>query len=105
MMPASSLEHTTLFPRQRSDVLVRTVDGETVVLDRTKELVHRLNAPASTIWAECNGTQDVPAIARRLREVFDVDAETANRDVTETVTKLLELGLVSVDLREGAEQS
>ncbi|MEW6297488.1 MAG: PqqD family protein [Thermodesulfobacteriota bacterium] len=82
------------YPKRRSGILVRVVDGETVVLDRQKGLIHQLNHTASYIWDQCDGTSPVEAIAARFSEAFAVDGETAAKDVTATVLQFRQLHLL-----------
>jgi hypothetical protein len=81
-------------PRQRADLLVRVVDGETVVLDRGRGLVHQLNATASLIWDRCTGERGAAEIAADLVGAFHLDMETARRDVRVAVQRFTELGLL-----------
>lgn len=81
-------------PRRRFDLLVRVVEGETVVLDRSRGLIHQLNGTASLIWDRCNGDQDPSQIAAAVVGTFEVDFETARQDVARILRKLSELGLL-----------
>ncbi len=69
------------YPRRRSDVNSRVVDGETVVLDRQQGLIHQLNHTATYIWERCDGRATVEEIAAQLAETFDVASEIALQDV------------------------
>lgn len=81
-------------PKQRSDISVRTLDGETLVLDRAAEQIHQLNRTASFIWVRCDGHRTVSEIVAELAGCFDVDYETAREAVQTTLRELNELGLV-----------
>jgi hypothetical protein len=72
------------------------VEGEVVILDRQRELVHQLNATASHIWECCDGHHSIAAIARDLVQVFDVDLATAEHDVAHAVRQLDAAGLVEM---------
>src|SRR5262245_13702295 len=82
-------------PRERPGLLVRVVDGETVVLDRAQGLIHRLNGSASLIWERCNGERGLLEVAAAVASAFHVDLETAERDVTAAIQQLAELGLLN----------
>jgi hypothetical protein len=85
---------TSQAPRQRPGLLVRVVDGETVVLDRIQGLIHRLNGSASLIWDRCNGERGLSEMVAAVASAFHVDLETAERGVTAAVRRLAELGLL-----------
>ena len=81
-------------PRQRADVKSRTVEGEMVVLDQGGGFVHQFNQTATYIWERCNGQYTPAEIAAQLCELFDVDQETALKDVAESIRQLQELKLL-----------
>jgi argininosuccinate lyase len=81
-------------PKRRDDLTIRTVDGETVVLDRQGGLVHQFNVTASFIWQHCDGKTTIDEIANDLVERYQVDFETALQNVGEIVKQLYELGLL-----------
>ena len=81
-------------PRQRADVKTRLVEGEMVILDRVGGLVHQLNRTGTYIWNRCNGQYTPAEIAAQLCEVFDVDQETALRDIVDSIRQLQKLRLL-----------
>src|SRR5713101_4597985 len=84
----------THYPRRRSDLNIRVVDGEAVVLDRREGLIHQLNHTATYIWERCNGKSTVAEIAAHLAETFDVASESAGQDVAQVVQQLQDLYLL-----------
>ena len=82
------------YRKRRSDVCTRVVEGEMVVLDRQVGLIHQLNQTASYIWERCDGICTMAAITYQLAEAFDVDRETAAKDVEAIVSQLEELNLL-----------
>jgi PqqD family protein of HPr-rel-A system len=81
-------------PNRRTEFEERVVEGEMVVMDKESEQIHQLNQTASFIWQRCDGEHDRQQIAEELAEAFDVDAETAQQDVADTLEKLEEIGLL-----------
>ena len=75
-------------------IISREVDGETLVLDGRKDLVHRLNPTASFIWQRWQSGDPPQDIAAALADAYDVDMGAATRDVTTTLSRLKELDLV-----------
>jgi hypothetical protein len=87
-----------LYPRRRTDVNVRVVEGETVVLDRRLRRIHQLNATASYVWERCDGRRPVTDIAADLVRDFDVDPAIAERDAAATVEQFARAGLLQDQL-------
>jgi len=75
-------------------IISREVDGETLVLDGRKDLVHRLNPTASFIWQRSQSGDPAEDIATALADAYDVEIGAASRDVTTTLHRLKELDLV-----------
>lgn len=84
----------THYPKRRSDVRVRVVDGETVVFDRHHGLIHQLNSTAHYIWERCDGHATGADIAQQLAEAFGVDPKIATADVVTLVAQLYTLELL-----------
>lgn len=78
----------------RTDLLVREVDGETVILDRERELIHTLNPTASLIWKTLQRQSSIEGVVEAVMETFEVDSATAARDVTVAVEHFHELCLL-----------
>jgi len=81
-------------PRRRTEFEERVVEGEMVVMDQESEQIHQLNQTASFIWQLCDGDHDRQQIAEELAAAFEVDADTAEADVAETLEKLEKIGLL-----------
>ena len=81
-------------PRRRTEFEERVVEGEMVVMDQESEQIHQLNQTASFIWQLCDGDHDRQQIAEELAAAFEVDADTAEADVAETLEKLKKIGLL-----------
>lgn len=80
--------------RSGADVTLCMVDGDVVILDRTRGYVHQLNATASHIWHACDGRHSVDEIAASVSAHF-MDAPPNVRDaVMRTLSDLDELGLL-----------
>lgn len=90
------LAPTEALPKRRSDLNIRMVDGETIVLDRSSGFVHQLNQTASYIWECCDGTSTIAAMVTQIAEAFDVALETAETDVVRVIDQLRQLNLLEV---------
>ena len=78
-------------PKRRSDLNYRTIDGETVILNREEGQLHQLNPTASFIWDCCDGNSNIAEIVDRLAGAYEVDPSTARKDVEEVLSKLRKL--------------
>ena len=82
------------YPKQRSDISTRVVEGETVVLHLAAEQIHQFNPTASFIWNRCDGHRTAAEIAEELTGFFDVDYKAAYDAVVTTLRQLHELRLL-----------
>lgn len=80
--------------KHRSDLSVRVVDDETIILDQHAGQVHTLNQTAAYIWSQCNGERSEVEIAALLAEFFDVDPHIAEQDTIKVISQLQDLGLL-----------
>lgn len=81
-------------PKRRSDVSIRAIDGELVVLDHGAKQIHQLNPTASFIWHRCDGQHTVLEIADQLAGSFDIERQTAWDAVIAALHRFDELGLL-----------
>jgi hypothetical protein len=87
-MDTASIEHSDL-------TISREVNGEVLVLDDRAQIIHQLNPTASFIWQQAQRGSAAAEIAVALAEQYDVELETAHRDVASTLARLKELNLVT----------
>jgi hypothetical protein len=84
----------SLHPMRRPGLRARVVDGEVVILDLRRQLVHQVNQTARYIWDRCDGSHTPLHIAGELARDFDVDLATAERDVAAAIRRLEAASLV-----------
>ena len=78
----------------RTDLVTKEVDGEMVILDQEKNLIHTLNPTARFVWNALQRNESAPDIAVSLAASFDVDSETAQIDVNTLLHRFLDLRLL-----------
>lgn len=83
-----------MFPKRRTDLSSRDVDGETVVLDRRLGKVHQLNRTASYVWQHCDGRTDLREIVASLARSYGVEPGDVEADVAAVIAQLVELRLI-----------
>lgn len=83
-----------MLPHQASHVSVKEIDGQTLVLDRSRDKLHELNTTASYIWHCCDGKTTVAEIVAATAREFDADPSAVERDVADILGKLAEMHLI-----------
>lgn len=80
--------------RQNPDTPARTLDGEAIVITPDDSVLHTLNDTATFIWDRADGTRTLQAIADQMREEFDVDPDTLQREAVAFVEDAVKRGLL-----------
>jgi hypothetical protein len=81
-------------PIRRSDIIVRYIEGEAVVLDRHSGFIHQLNHTAIYIWDRCNGQLTTAEIVSQLMLTFEVNESMATHDVSTMLSHFHSLRLL-----------
>lgn len=87
--------------RQVTGIASVELDEEIVLYDRDTDQVHRLDAVASTVWSQLDGTESLGRICDRLADVFDQPVDRIRSDVVTLVSNLSDLGLVERSGKSG----
>jgi hypothetical protein len=82
--------------RRADNVIFREIADEIVVINVDGQKVHVLNKTAARIWEMCDGSLGPDEIAEKLCERYDISLERASNDVRNTVTKMMEKGLLKL---------
>ncbi len=80
------------------NVAWRIIGDEAVLLSAEDSSVHSLDAVGTRIWELCDGEKTVSEIIDQVVEEFEVDRDTAEKDVVEFIEELMqkEKSLVSL---------
>ena len=88
------MEHMVV---EKSDKLIfREIDGEVVIIANDGSHIHMLNETATLIWNCSNKRTSIGQIIANMCEQYNVDEDTASRDVLETIKSLSEKNLIRV---------
>lgn len=79
----------------RTDLDVREVNGELLVLDRRQERIHKFNHSAALIFECCDGRHTVDQIVDRVADTYGAPVDVARRDVAAAVREFSRLGLLA----------
>jgi len=77
-------------------VLVRHLDGESVLLNLDTEKYFGLDAMGTRMWALLTKSPNVEAAFAALSDEFEVDPELLRTHLAELLTELMENGLLHV---------
>ncbi len=78
------------------DVLVRELDGESVILDLKTERYFGLDDVGTRMLTVLAASESIQAGYHRLLEEYEVEPEPLRADITGLVDRLMEQGLVQV---------
>ena len=83
--------------KARTDLVTRSLNGETVILDRVSGRVHTLNSTASCIWEVCDGSHGADEIATYVTATFGDVPQNVLDDVLRALREFEQLGLLTTD--------
>ena len=72
------------------NVAWRIIGDEAVLLSAEDSSVHSLDAVGTRIWELCDGEKTVSEIVDLVVSEFEVDRETAEKDVVEFIEELMQ---------------
>jgi hypothetical protein len=82
-------------PRPSTDVIGRRLDDRFVVVNLRTNHIYELNETASVLWELLEADTDTAQLAPAMVERFEVEPDTAQREVDDTLRVLTDAGLVS----------
>ena len=78
------------------DVLIRVLDGESVILNLASETYFGLDKVGTQMWTSLTESGSIQVAYDVLLTEYDVDAQQLRIDLTELLTQLLDNGLVTL---------
>ena len=79
-----------------SDVLLNTIDGESVILSLVTESYFGLDESGTRMWSALTTSDSIQQAYETLLTEYEVEAEVLRRDLSNLIEKLLEEGLVKI---------
>ncbi len=91
-------ESARLF-RRKADIVTRIIADETWLIPIAGHLtelgqIYHLNDAGADIWNQLDGETTLDTIREQITDSYDVDADTAARDIGDQIAELLEAGLI-----------
>jgi hypothetical protein len=84
----------TRFVARAANVAARMIGGEMMIMSGRDSSLFSLNETASTLWQAADGITPVDQIALAMCREFEVDADTALRDLQEVAEALAGHGIL-----------
>lgn len=85
--------------RPAENVLVRELEGESVLLNLNSESYFGLDDVGTRMWSVLTTSETVQDSFEVLAEEFDVSSEQLRTDLAELIDTLVEHGLVEIETR------
>ena len=84
------------YPKRSEDVVWRVIDDKIVIMNSNGKEIHSLNNVGSVVWELSDGIKNFKNIASIILERFDTSIETAQRDVLEFGSQLVEKNILQI---------
>jgi hypothetical protein len=78
------------------DVMIRTVGGESVILDLKTERYLGLNDVGTRMWSAITGAASIQSAYETLLAEYDVEPERLRTELDKLLDQLLEQGLITL---------
>jgi Coenzyme PQQ synthesis protein D (PqqD) len=79
------------------DVLMRELDGESVLLNLATDSYFGLDTVGTDMWRALTGAGSIEEAYRALLAGYDVEPDVLRRDMEELIEKLVDSGLLTID--------
>lgn len=89
------------YRKKKNGVVERQIGDELVLVDARNGYVHQLNHVGACIWRNLVDDMDPETLAEAVCREFEVDAETARRDVDGFISELSRLNMIEEKQHNG----
>ena len=79
------------------DILVRELEGESVILNLNNESYYGLDEVGTRMWTALTSSDSIQEAYEALLEEYEVEDTVLRRDLQEMIEKLVEKGMLEVD--------
>lgn len=77
------------------NIVKQIVDDEGLLLDTDNQQIHHLNETALVLWEHCESGSAIDKMVSDFIQRYDVDEQTARKDIMHTLDSWEQLGLVT----------
>lgn len=78
------------------NIIKQIVDDEALLLDTDNQQIHHLNEAAVVLWEHCEKGSSIDKVVSDFIQIYDVDEQTARRDIMHTLASWEQLGLIKL---------
>jgi hypothetical protein len=82
--------------RVKQGLFAQLVDGDLLILNRERGEIHQLNPVAGFIWDKLDGQNTLEQLVMAITEKYDVEHDTAKRDLESLLKALSDLNLIEI---------
>ena len=93
------------YPTRSEAVAFRIIEGEAVLLSLEAGVYYTLNEVGRVAWELLDGRNSTDAVVSAICTEYDVEEETARRDVDELLNDLVNEGLIELHDNPGEIQA
>lgn len=97
-MTRAALDATIGIPE---DVVFRNLEGEAIILNLATGIYFGLDTVGTRMWTLLAESASVQRVVDTICEEYDVEPDTAERDVLDLLNQLIEKGLVQLQASGG----
>ncbi len=91
------MQNLNRIPQKTPAALSTVVDNEAVIINAPQGKVTVLNAVATFIWEQIDGSRTLAQLGAQVCAEFDVDPATAAQDVENFIASLTERGILTLE--------
>ena len=91
----------TLIPEKSPDLIWRSLDDGTVIINPEQGDVRVLNDVGATVWELADGERSISQIAQEINREYEVTVEDANADLLSYLEVMIAQGLMHWRSQEG----
>ena len=83
-------------PLCKEGILCRQLGEEWILYDTQHGTVHVINLMAEFVWRMCDGTHDLVAIEKSIREAYAVpESKNVRKDLEQIIQQFTDLGVLA----------
>jgi len=82
------------FLKRKDGIAWRTIEGTTFLVNPSTKKIFPLNEVGKAVWESLEEKKNGAALAEIISAEFEVDGETAKKDLSEFLDQLLKEGLI-----------